>query len=81
MYVGSGKSRPGIQLMPRRAGVEGSKENKEDVVTWNDGCCAVPYCEYCHICAKCAGEHKVIHCKTYPPLKLTSQSPKGVRKV
>ena len=49
--------------------------------SWNDGRCAVPYCEYRHICAKCGGEHKAIHCTTYPPLKPTSSSSKGARKV
>ena len=30
--------------------------------SWNDGRCAVPYCEYRHVCTKCSGEHKALHC-------------------
>ena len=48
--------------------------------SWNDGRCAVPYCDYRHICAKCSGEHKAIHCTAYPPLKGSSQPPKGAKK-
>ena len=47
--------------------------------SWNDGQCAVPYCDYYHICAKCSGEHKAIHCTAYPPLKGSSQPPKGAK--
>ena len=45
--------------------------------SWNDGRCAVPYCDYRHVCAKCSGDHKAVHCPTYPPLKASHQAAKG----
>ena len=35
-----------------------SERSPKVCYSWNDGCCAVPYCRYCHICAKCQGDHR-----------------------
>ena len=35
--------------------------------SWNDKRCAVPYCRYRHVCARCQGEHKASLCTTYLP--------------
>lgn len=37
--------------------------------SWNDGRCAVPYCRYRHICAKCQGDHKAMHRASCPSPK------------
>ena len=38
--------------------------------SWNDSRCAMPYCRYRHVCAKChSGDHKAIHCTVYPAQK------------
>ena len=35
--------------------------------SWNDGRCAMPYCRYRHVCAKChSADHKAINCAVYP---------------
>ena len=47
----------------RSRGERGERRGRGNRIcfSWNDGRCAIPYCEYRHICAKCAGEHKAIH--------------------
>ena len=47
--------------------------------SWNDGRCAVPYCRYRHVCAKCQGDHKALSCGAYPAAK-PSPPLKGGRK-
>lgn len=38
--------------------------------SWNDGRCAVPYCHYQHICAKCSfPSHKALHCNAYQGMR------------
>ena len=46
----------------------GSKGRSSKICySWNDGRCAIPYCRYRHICAKCSSpSHKAMHCSTYP---------------
>ena len=44
--------------------------------SWNDG---RPYCRYRHICAKCQGDHKALHCGAYP-VSRPSLPMKGGRK-
>ena len=47
--------------------------------SWNNGWCAVPYCRYRHICAKCQGDHKALYCGAYPASR-PAQSSKASRK-
>lgn len=48
--------------------------------SWNDGRCAIPYCRYRHICAKCQWEHKAIHCVAYPMARQNPNQVKLLRK-
>lgn len=43
--------------------------------SWNDGRCAVPYCRYRHICAKCnSPSHKALHCNVFQAARPTQKS-------
>ena len=46
-----------------------SERSPKVCYSWNDGRCAVPYCRYRHICAKCQGDQKALHCGAYPASK------------
>ena len=59
-----------------RAKVDRGERSTRICYSWNDGRCAVPYCRYRHICAKCQGEHKASQCTTYPH----RSDAKGVKK-
>ena len=30
---------------------------------WNQGECTFQYCRFRHVCVRCAGDHKIIHCQ------------------
>ena len=78
-------------LAPSKPQHSSSQETKKDLMraksersskvcySWNDGRCAVPYCRYRHICAKCQGDHKALHCGAYP-VSRPSLPMKGGRK-
>ena len=51
---------------PNRAKPDRGERNTRVCYSWNDGRCAVPYCRYRHVCARCQGEHKASQCTTYP---------------
>ena len=59
-----------------RGKVDRGERSTRICYSWNDGRCAVPYCRYRHICAKCQGEHKASQCTTYPH----RSDAKGVKK-
>lgn len=43
--------------------------------SWNDGRCAVPYCRYRHVCAKCSSPaHKAMHCSAYQVAQPTQKA-------
>ena len=55
-------------------GYRRNERSEKICYSWNDGCCAVPYCCYRHVCAKCqSGDHKGINCPVYPTPKPGSQ--------
>ena len=31
--------------------------------SWNQGDCSFPYCRYRHVCFRCGGDHKILHCR------------------
>ena len=31
---------------------------------WNQGECVYPYCKFRHICVRCGGDHRIIHCRS-----------------
>ncbi len=54
-----------------------SERSERICYSWNDGRCAVPYCRYKHVCAKCqSGDHKAVNCPTYPTPKQGGQGGK-----
>ena len=46
--------------------------------SWNDGKCAVPYCRYRHVCAKCSSpSHKALHCNAYQGMRPAQKGEKA----
>ena len=44
-----------------------SERTENIYYSWNDGRCAISYCRYKHVCAKCqSGDHKAVSCPIYP---------------
>ncbi len=58
-----------------------SRRNRPDQICllWNEGRCTFPYCRYRHVCSKCSGEHRGVHCRIQPPTDRLAQRP-GLRK-
>ncbi len=44
------------------------KRGKSDqpCFNWKDGRCSFPYCKYRHVCTRCHGEHRSVHCREAP---------------
>jgi len=58
----SSSSRDVQQSTAEVTGRFGRGKAKVVCFAWNQGHCSFPYCRYRHVCVKCGGEHRIIHC-------------------